>query len=188
MPNFSRAVLTLLALCLSFSCASTAPHADAPDVDLAAAERMIDAFYSFDPAPLRAALASAESSVPVIAYYQGWAEGGHYQVLDRQPCRIVGPKEASCSITVKDDLIVALGLPMHVTDTFHVTFDGGRIVGVRTSSNDPPMFMEAFQWVKKERAAQIEEPCRDFFKGGPTPQLCVQAMVRGFAEFAALPK
>jgi hypothetical protein len=77
---------------------------------------------------------------------------------------------------VKDDLIQALGTGFNVTDTFHLGFDGGRIVSVRTSSNDPPEFDRAMEWVERERPDLVEVPC----------QACVRAMVQGFREFAAL--
>jgi hypothetical protein len=173
-------VAVLLIATLLIGCASV----PSPKGDLATAERFIDAFYSFDRERLAAALESAESSKPKIIYYQGWAAGGNYRIVDRQPCR-VGGDGVTCSITVKDDLIAALGIPIDVTDTFHLTFDGGRIVAVRTTSNDPPQFEQALQWVIRERSSLVEKPCEGFFAGGPTPGDCVRAMVRGFAEFAA---
>lgn len=154
-------------------------------IDLEAAESLIDAFYSFDSAKLRKAMSSAGESIPQIVYYQGWAEGGNYEVLERMPCRPDGRDKVSCSITVKDDLIGALGIPMNVTDTFHISFAGGKIVKVDTSSDDPKAFHDALAWVRRERAELIDQPCRGFFEGGPTPGECVRAMVKGFAEFAA---
>ena len=155
---------------------------------LAAAEAFVDAFYSFDPDRLKETLAAAPESVPRIVYYQGWAEGGNYVVVQRMPCRAESPEWVTCSITVKDDLFQALGLGSDVTDTFHLGFDGGTIVSVRTTSNDPPEFDRAMEWVERERPDLVAVPCRDFFEGGPTPQACVRAMVQGFREFAALPR
>ena len=175
----TSAIALLLGAALLVGCASTPPA----DGDLATAERFIDAFYSFDRDRLAGALESAEGSKPKIVYYQGWAEGGNYRIVERQPCRAAGDG-VTCSITVKDDLIAALGVPIDVTDTFHLTFDGGKIVAVRTTSNDPPQFEQALQWVIRERAALVEKPCQGFFDGGPTPGDCVRAMVGGFAEFA----
>ena len=34
---------------------------------------------SFDATKLKATLASAEESMPELSFYQGWAEGGHYE-------------------------------------------------------------------------------------------------------------
>jgi hypothetical protein len=157
----------------------------AADPRLAAAEALIDAFYSFDPARLRAAMADAPESMPVILYYQGWAEGGNYRVLERKPCRPREADEIRCDITVRDDLVPALGTGYDVTDTFHLAFKDGRVAGVRTSSNDPPQFNQALEWLYKEKPEMFTGPCRGFFAGGPTPQDCVRAVVKGFAEYTA---
>lgn len=86
---------------------------------------------------------------------------------------------------MRDDLIQALGTGYDVTDTFHLTFQGRRIVGVRTGSNDPPEFDQALAWLRGERPEIWAGPCRGFFAGGPTPLACVRAVVKGFADFAA---
>lgn len=157
----------------------------ADDANLTTAEAFVDAFYSFDALKLEATLSSAEESAPVIAYYQGWAEGGNYQVVNRMPCKSDSATSVSCSITVKDDLMGALGIDFDVTDTFHLTFSEEKIISVKTSSNDLQVFRDAEEWVKHERAEFIREPCRGYFAGGPIPGECVKAMVRGYAEFAA---
>ena len=156
-----------------------------PAEPLAQAEAFIDAFYSFDPERLGAALASAPGSREHILYYQGWAEGGNYVVRERKACILESATEVRCSITVKDDLIGALGTGFDVTDTFHLTFADGQIVGVKTSSNDPPDMAEGFKWLKRERPDIFTGPCKDMFAGGTTPQDCVRAVVKGFAEFKA---
>ena len=79
----------------------------------------------------------------------------------------------------------ALGIDFDVTDTFHLSFSEGQIVSVQTSSNDLQVFLDAEKWVWRERAELVREPCEGYFEGGPTPGKCVQAMVKGFAEFAA---
>lgn len=183
-----RVALALAAASLAAGCRRPGA-ADAPpvtDARLATAERFVDAFYSFDRGRLADALVAAERSAPRILYYQGWAEGGHYRVRRRRPCVLEPEQRVRCAITVQDDLILALGLREQVTDTFRLTLDGGRIVRVTTSSDDPPLFEEAVTWVRRERADRIRVPCEGFFAGGPTPQACVRAMVQGFAEFAAL--
>ena len=153
--------------------------------NVATAESFIDAFYSFDAGRLRQSMASAPESIGKIGFYQGWAEGGNYRVLKRERCTPVSAQEVQCSITVKDDLIGALGLDLNVTDTFHITFADGRIVSVKTTSNDPPLFEEALQWVGREKPEVLAGPCRGFFDGGPTPGDCARAVVQGFAEFAS---
>ena len=183
MIRLLRAVAAMLGL--AGCSAPDPPELPGYSSHLAAAEKLIDAFYSFDPAPLRAALTDAPESAPQIVYYQGWAEGGNYAVLDRKPCLLVSADEVSCDITVRDDLIAALGTGYWVTDTFHLTFRDGRIVKVRTSSNDPPDFDQALDWVKAQRPELMTGACRGFFAGGPTPQDCVRAVVTGFADYRA---
>lgn len=182
--SFNPAVF-LIGAALSAGGAVPSRGATEATAQLPAAEQLIDAFYSFDPAMLKSALANAPASAPKILFYQGWAQGGNYKVLERKPCRAEKADEILCNITVKDDLIAALGTGYDVTDTFHLTFKEGRIVGVRTSSNDPPEFEQALKWLSKERPEILEGPCRGFFDGGPTPQLCVQTVVKGFADFAS---
>jgi hypothetical protein len=171
-----------------FVCGCAAPHASQhvnARPDLVVAERLIDAFYSFDPAQLRVAMSDAPVSQPQLLYYQGWAKGGNYAVLERKPCRHAAGDEVSCEITVRDDLIAALGTGYWVTDTFHLTLRDGRIIKVRNSSNDPPDFDQALNWVKRERPDVMTGPCKGFFAGGPTPQDCVRAVVAGFAAYRA---
>jgi hypothetical protein len=91
-------------------------------------------------------------------------------------------------VTVKDDLIIALEIDFFVTDTFHVTVKNGQILSVTTSSNDPPLYHEARDWVRQNRPKLIEEPCRGAREGGPTPGECVRAMVKGYTEFIAVKK
>lgn len=75
-----------------------------------------------------------------------------------------------------------------MTDIFHLSFREGRIVAVRNSSNDPPEFEQALEWVAAKRPKLLDEECRGFFAGGPTPQACVREVVKGFREFSARPK
>ena len=179
----------LAAAALVAACAArpTPPPADAGP-PLAAAEAFIDAFYSFDAARLRAVMARAPESVPRILYYQGWAEGGNYAVLERKPCRPTKADEVACDITVRDDFIAALGTGFDVTDTFHLTFRDGHIVSARTSSNDPPEFEQALKWLGRERPELLSGPCLGFFDGGPTPQECARAVARAIPEFKARPR
>ncbi len=157
--------------------------ADSGDQRIETAESFVDAFYSFDPDVLRETLLSAEDSIPSILFYQGWAEGGNYEIVERIPCAFDPEGAISCSITVKDDLIGALGIDFDVTDTFHLIFSGEQIVAVTNSSNDPQEYHDAKKWVQENRPELINEPCMGFFDGGPTPGICVRAMVKGFAEF-----
>ena len=188
-PSGSKASLSLAVLSLGVplfaGCATQPKGSTNTSTQLAAAEQLIDAFYSFDPDQLRTAMAHAPASIPNILFYQGWAQGGNYKVLERRSCRTEKADEVSCDIKVKDDLIAALGTGYDVTDTFHLSFRDGRIVGVRTSSNDPPEFDQALKWLARERPEILTGPCRGFFDGGPTPQECARTVISGFADFAA---
>lgn len=172
---------SLLAGCAALP-PSPHPSRESP---LGTAEAFVDAFYSFDPQPLRAILSGAPASAGRILFYQGWAEGGNYAVVDRKPCRLAASDEVSCDITVRDDFIAALGTGYDVTDTFHLSFRDGRLVGARTSSNDPPEFELALSWLRSERPELLTGPCRGFFDGGPTPQACARAVAAGFADYRA---
>jgi hypothetical protein len=97
-----------------------------------------------------------------------------------------GKKAVDCSITVKDDLIGALGIDPNVTDTFPVAGVDGEFVRVASSSNDPQAYWDAEAQVRANRADLIDRPCEGFFDGGPTPGDCVRAMVRGHAEYASV--
>ena len=152
---------------------------------IATAEAFIDAFYSFESDALLSELSFANESQPYILYYQGWAQGGNYEVVERNPCEETGQDEISCSITVKDDLIGALGIDFNVTDTFHLTYSEGKIVAVATSSNDPQAYYDAENWVRENQPEVFEGPCRGWSDGGPTPGDCVRAMVSGYSQFAA---
>lgn len=162
-----------------------APPPEAPDDDVATAEAFIDAFYSFDAGELSPFLIYAGESAASIIYYQGWAEGGNYRIVDRGPCTRSEPGTVVCPITVEDDPVKALGTGFNVTDTFTLTFDRGRIFAVETSSNDQPIYYEALEWVRANMPEVMEGPCQGFFEGGPTPRACARAMAEGYGQFAA---
>jgi len=171
---------------LAFASGSPLRAQTAEESNLSKAEAFVDAFYSFDADQLRPLLVDAPDSAPSIVFYQGWAEGGNYAVLDRMPCVSQNQRAIACSITVKDDLIGALGIDFNVTDTFHLTFADGKIVSIETSSDDPQAYLDAERWVQDNRPEVMEGACQGYFDGGPTPQRCVQAMVKGYAEFATI--
>jgi hypothetical protein len=182
-----RAGALLLAGAAIGGCAVQPPieSAGAPSA-IAAAEAVIDAFYSFDRTRLSRAMAGAESSMPRVLFYQGWAQGGNYVVLERKPCRAISAEQVDCSIKVRDDLIQVLGTGYDVTDTFHMTFANGRLSSIRTSSDDPPQVRQALEWLGRERPQLLEGPCKGFFDGGPTPQDCARAVVAGFRDWLAI--
>ena len=158
---------------------------DAVGSNLSKSEAFIDAFYSFDPDRLRPMLVAAPESAQSILYYQGWAEGGNYKVLQRGACAVDENKLISCPITVQDDPVMALNTGFNVTDTFTLTFANGEIVKVDTSSNDQPIYYEARAWVEREMPEVMSGPCKDRGAGGATPGDCARAMTEGYRRFAA---
>jgi hypothetical protein len=155
------------------------------EVLLPVAESLIDDFYSFDSVRLEEALANAEDSKESLLYYQGWAEGGNYEIVERKNCAVKSSNVVSCPITVKDDPMLALAVDFFVTDTFEIGFEDGMVTSVKTSSNDLPIYYEARDWVFSNMPELIAEPCEGFFAGGPTPGDCASAMAAGYRLFAA---
>ncbi len=154
-----------------------------PPNNFVVGNKFIKAFYSFNRDSLQAVLSSAESSRPEILYYQKWAECAHYEVLDKTHNFEINDSTLALPITVKDDLIAALGIDFHVTDTFKLIIREGQIRSVETSSNDPAEYYRAKEWVKNNRLWLIEKPCEGIWAGGPTPCECVLGMIKGFGEF-----
>lgn len=186
-PGRRRAVTALLAVAalagISFS--HSAEHAD-EQARLAVAEEFVSAFYSFDAKPLGALLAAAGESRRDMLFYQGWAKGGNYIVVERMPCAAFGDDAVRCSITVQDDLVLSLGIDFDVTDTFTLTFDGDEIRAVETSSNDPQLYHDARDWVWAHRRDWVERPCRGGGDTAPDPVQCVHNMLKGYRDYARL--
>jgi hypothetical protein len=154
--------------------------------ELALAEKFVDAFYSFDAENLQPLLFSAGESRAEMLFYQGWAEGGNYLVMKRTPCASVQPGMARCSITVQDDLVLALGIGFDVTDTFTISFEDGAISAVETSSNDPDRYHDAREWTQKNRSELIEPHCAGSDQGASDPYRCVQGMLLGYRDYARI--
>ncbi|MFT4712040.1 MAG: hypothetical protein ACJAVI_003432 [Candidatus Azotimanducaceae bacterium] len=149
------------------------------------AEGFIDAFYSFDPEQLQSFLNAAPKSALRISYYQGWAEGGNYKVLNRGACEPESSIQFNCPITVQDDPVVALNTGFNVTDTFHITFIDTNITSIKTSSDDQPIYFEARKWVEANMPEVMTGPCLDRNNGGKTPGDCARAMTEGYKQFYA---
>lgn len=188
------AILMLTSACGGSDTATTTTTPPPPttevaeeEIKLALAEEFVDAFYSFEAGALQATLAAAESSQPGILFYQGWAQGANYRIVDRQPCELVVDSRARCSVTVEDDLAKTLDIGFNVTDTFDVRFRDGQLVGVDASSDDPPVVRSAFQWVNENKPELFEngQPCEGFFNGGPTPGECAVVFVAALGEYLA---
>ena len=178
----------IILLIFSFCCCknSSKPTTNVNlDKQLTIANNFIDAFYSFNSNQLLPLLKYADSSKLEILYYQGWAEGGNYKIIKRYPCEVKNDTLIICPVTVKDDLIQALELKVNVTDTFHIVIKNEKITSITTSSNDPPMFYEAEEWIRKYHPELIDEPCKGIWKDGTTPNECVRAMVKGYAMYKA---
>lgn len=90
------------------------------------------------------------------------SQGGNYRVVQRIPCQPEDERTLRCAVTVEDDLIKALQLDLYVTDTFRITVSQGVIRRVDTSSNDPLLFEEALNWVQRERAERVRQPCQGY--------------------------
>jgi len=152
--------------------------------ELALAEQFVDAFYAFDPKPLADILSNAGKSQSDMLFYQGWAQGGNYIVKNRLPCKMITETTVSCSITVQDDLVLALGIDFDVTDTFVLSLEGGHIVSVETSSNDPQLYLDARKWVKANREDLVQTSCEGAEGVEPNPVQCVRDMLQGYKEYA----
>ena len=150
--------------------------------NLTTAEAFIDAFYSFDADRLKAFMTETDETAARIAYYQGWAEGGNYAVIERNACAGETPTLIECAITVQDDPVLALKTGFNVTDTFHITFADAQIASIRTSSNDQPIYYEARKWVEANLPEVMSGPC---LEGGDTPGDCARAMTEGYKKFYA---
>lgn len=181
-----RSCFSMFVLAASLGCVNPQDPSESTSLaqNLAISEQMIDAFYSFDPELLKPYLANASGSEKAILYYQGWAEGGNYIVLERAGCAPTEEGKIACPVTVQDDPVMALKTGFMVTDTFTLTFDGPNIVEIETSSNDQPIYYEARKWVEKNMPEVMSGPCKKYQGGGgPTPKECARAMTNGYREF-----
>ncbi|MCB1685688.1 MAG: PQQ-dependent sugar dehydrogenase [Pseudomonadales bacterium] len=157
--------------------------------DLRSAEAFIDAFYSWNPQRLQAAI-NAPGDATRLLYYQAWAEAGNYTIQTRRPCQPAADAgnaelaKITCAITVTDDLGGALGYV--ATDTFTLGLSAGEIRAVTFEGDDPEVFDEMLVWLADNRPEVFTGPCLGFFDGGTTPADCVRAIVQGARDYAAL--
>ena len=147
--------------------------------DLTSGEAFIDAFYSFDPQSLDRLVAAAEDGHRAL-YYQAWAKAANYEIKTRRQCVAQG-RAVRCAITVTDDFGRTLGYT--ATDTFTLTMERGRIVGVAFEADDPPIFDKLFKWIGERQPEVLIGPCKDAFAGGTTPGECARAVVAAAREF-----
>jgi hypothetical protein len=190
MQNYlNKKVVICLMSIVGLSACSTVANAPADlAVNLETAEGMIDAFYSFDATKLQPFLSEAGEAQASILSYQAWADGGNYLVMFREPCEEEAENIISCSITVQDDPVVALETGFNVTDTFHLKFEGSNIVGVKTSSNDQPIYFKARKWVESNLPEVMEGSCKRTDGQRETPRDCARAMTDGYKQFMVVKK
>lgn len=162
------------------------PRPDPVAVRVAAAEEFRSTFYSFDADALAAMLGDSPSAGFVL-FYQGWAEGANYGVLDPIACEATPDERVRCSTTVEDDLLKALQiLDFNVTDTFTIAIDDeGDIGEIVLTSDDPDEVGAAFGWVFANRPELFENECQGFFEDGPTPTECAVSFVAAMADSIA---
>lgn len=161
---------------------TTATHREILANNVAVGNKFIDIFYSFNTDSLQALLSGAKKSQPEILYYQKWAACAHYRIVDRSHYLEKSDSLVVFPVTVKDDLMAALAIDLHVTDTFHISFQKGKIRSIKTSSNDIAEYYEAKEWVNKNRPELVKKACEGIWEGGPTPCECVLGMIKGFSE------
>jgi hypothetical protein len=176
--------ISILSFAISLATCKTETDTATQAGNIDIGNKFVDAFYSFDRDSLQLLLSSAETSQPEILYYQKWAECANYKVLNRSQFVAKNDSIVLFPVTVKDDLMEALDLDLNVTDTFHIFIQSGKILSVKTSSNDPDIYYEGKKWVKQNRPELIEKACEGIWEGGPTPCECALGMVKGLMEFA----
>ena len=177
----SKQIFTIYISILLLSSCKKPPNNDIKNIDIG--NKFIDAFYSFNKDSLASILSNAKKSQPEILYYQKWAECANYKIIDRSHYFEKNDSVVIFPVTVKDDLMGALAIDFNVTDTFHISIKNGKIISMKTSSNDIDTYYQAKEWVNKNRPELVEKPCEGIWEGGPTPCECVLGMIKGFAEF-----
>lgn len=183
--NMNAKIISALLILFLIGCKNEAQR-DVKNIDLG--NKFIDAFYSFNSDSLQIMLLSAKKSQPDILFYQKWAECAHYRIVDRSRFFKKSDSLLIFPVTVKDDLMSALKIDFNVTDTFHLSIENGKIISVKTSSNDLDTYYQAKEWVSKNRPELVAIQCDGNREGGPTPCECVLGMIRGFTEFTEFKK
>ena len=90
-------------------------------------------------------------------------------------------------ITVDDDPVLAFKTGFKVTDTFTLSIEEGRIVDIKTRSNDQPIYYEARKWVEANHPELIEGPCAGAWYRWGLSRDCARAMTEGYRRFTAKP-
>ena len=168
-------LIPLLVLLLLQGCTVTSPNQDKN-----VASRMLDAFYSFDREALSAWLAPGADADRLL-YYQGWAEAADYRIQTRYPCQRLESGEIECAVTVTDNFGKTLGYT--ATDTFRMQITDTTITAISFEGDDPPIFMQVFEWIGQNRPEVLAGPCLNLFEGGTTPGDCARAVVSAAQAF-----
>ena len=179
---FFKKIMVILGILLANNLQADG-HLPAENAMLKKAEAFIDAFYSFESEKLAPLLEFADTSADSILYYQAWARGGNYKVMNRGECKLTDQGTVKCPITVEDDLVLALKTDFLVTDTFEITFVDSEIGKIETSSNDQPIYYDARDWVKANRPEVMQTVCNDMWKKVENAGDCVRAMHEGYKAY-----
>ena len=188
-PRYAPLRRGIALLCALLSVAASGcndGHVPPNELNIAKAESILDAFYSWNAQPLASLLASAEGTEAML-YYQRWAEAAHYEVELRRPCSQASAATVICAITVTDDFGSTLGYT--ATDTFTFTFEGefegDRATRVDFAGDDPPVTYALWLWVWAYHGNLLENECADMFEGGTTPAECARAFASAAKDFVA---
>lgn len=154
--------------------------ATAEDTNLLAAEKMLDAFYSFDQIALAESLVPGDDADRVL-YYQAWAQAANYRIKSRRPCVVSEEATIQCAITVFDDF--GETLDYIATDTFYLTVKDNKIVAANFEGDDPIIFSVLYLWIMVFRSELLDGPCKDMFEGGDTPAECSKGVVQAARDF-----
>ena len=142
----------------------------------------VDALYSFDPEALEALF--VEGAATEALYYQGFAEGGNYRIVERGDCIASRVDEIICPITVEDDAMLALSNETKVTDTHFLTVSDGLLTDHRNTTNDPEILFFAVLWVFSTYPEMNEGVCAGMWTDGQTPGECARRIAEGVREYA----
>lgn len=152
----------------------------AEDTNLLAAEKMLDAFYSFDQPALTKLLTPGDDADRVL-YYQAWAQAANYRIKKRRPCVVNEEATILCAITVFDDFGETLDYT--ATDTFYLIVKDNKVVAASFEGDDPLVFSVLYVWMRVFRSELFDGACKDMFEGGDTPAQCSKAVVQAARDF-----
>jgi hypothetical protein len=172
----SRTIRAILCVAMLLLCQTS----KAADTGLLAAEKMLDAFYSFDQIALAESLVPGDDADRVL-YYQAWAQAANYRIKTRRPCVVNEDAAIQCAITVFDDF--GETLDYIATDTFYLIIKDNKIIAARFEGDDPLIFSVLYVWMMVFRSELLDGPCKNMFEGGDTPAECSKGVVHAARDF-----